>query len=317
MDQLRDAMEALRRIEELDPRYKALADRLASTFYEAEELGIELRDVLESENFDPERNEAVQERLDLIRRLERRYGMPAEELAAHHEEMKDELARLENMDERLRRAEADYKEKLKAYRTEAALLTQARQALAARFESLMEAQLRDLGMQNTRFSCVFEPPEPGRKRVPTARGDDHVCFYIAPNPGEPLNPLDKTASGGELSRLMLAMKAAGAEHDGIPCMIFDEIDTGVSGLAAGRIGQLLHQTARGHQVLCITHTPQVAAFADNQLLIQKNVRKDRTFTEIHTLDMDGRVEVLARMISGDKVSELSLASARELIEKSK
>ena len=151
MDQLRDAMEALRRIEELDPRYQALADRLSSAFYEAEEIGIELRDVLESENFDPERNEAVQERLDLIRRLERRYGMPADDLAAQHEEMKDELARLEGMDERLRRAEVDYKDKLKAYRAEAALLTQARQALAARFESLMEAQLRDLQSQYTQM----------------------------------------------------------------------------------------------------------------------------------------------------------------------
>ena len=115
---------------------------------------------------------------------------------------------------------------------------------------------------------------------------------------------------------MLAFKSALADRDALPTVIYDEIDTGVSGLAAGRIGQLLHQTAAGHQVLCITHTPQVAAFADNPLLIQKNVRDDRTFTEIHTLDMNGRVEVLARMISGDKVTELSLANARELIEKS-
>lgn len=314
MDQLRDAMEALRRIEELDPRYKALADRLASTFYEAEELGIELRDVLESENFDPERNEAVQERLDLIRRLERRYGMPAEELAAHHEEMKDELARLENMDERLRRAEADYKEKLKAYRTEAALLTQARQALAARFESLMEAQLRDLGMQNTRFSCVFEPPEPGRKRVPTARGDDHVCFYIAPNPGEPLSPLDKTASGGELSRLMLAMKAAGAEHDGIPCMIFDEIDTGISGHVAEAVAEKMASIGRYHQVLCVTHLAQIAAMADAQYLVQKQVSQGRTHTTVRRLDEEGRVEEVARLIGvTESQQESGMAHARALL----
>ena len=158
------------------------------------------------------------------------------------------------------------------------------------------------------------PPEP----VPLGTGGgDRVEFLIAANPGEPPKPIARIASGGELSRIMLAINSVLADADDIDTLIFDEIDTGVSGLAAGRIGQLLHQTARGHQVLCITHTPQVAAFADNQLLIQKNVRKDRTFTEIHTLDMEGRVEVLARMISGDKVSELSLASARELIEKSK
>ena len=314
MDQLRDAMEALRRIEELDPRYQALANRLSSAFYEAEEIGIELRDVLESENFDPERNEAVQERLDLIRRLERRYGMPADDLAAQHEEMKDELARLEGMDERLRRAEVDYKDKLKAYRAEAALLTQARQALAARFESLMEAQLRDLGMQNTRFACVFESPEPGRKRVPTASGDDHVSFYIAPNPGEPLNPLDKTASGGELSRLMLAMKAAGAEHDGIPCMIFDEIDTGISGHVAEAVAEKMASIGRYHQVLCVTHLAQIAAMADAQYLVQKEVLQGRTRTTVRRLDEDGRVEEVARLIGvTESQQESGMAHARALL----
>ena len=128
--------------------------------------------------------------------------------------------------------------------------------------------------------------------------------------------LDKPAGLSSEEGVPAALRAHWNAPDAFVGVVH-RLDTGVSGLAAGRIGQLLHQTARGHQVLCITHTPQVAAFADNQLLIQKNVRKDRTFTEIHTLDMDGRVEVLARMISGDKVSELSLASARELIEKSK
>ena len=314
MDQLRDAMEALRRIEELDPRYKALADRLSSAFYETEEMGIELRDVLENESFDPERNEAVQERLDLIRRLERRYGMPADELAAHHEEMKSELSRLEGMEDRLRRAEADYKEKLKAYRAEAALLTHAREALAARFERLMEAQLRDLGMQNTRFACVFEPPEPGRKRVPTPRGDDHVCFYIAPNPGEPLNPLDKTASGGELSRLMLAMKAAGAEHDGIPCMIFDEIDTGISGHVAQAVAEKMASIGRFHQVLCVTHLAQIAAMADAQYLVQKQVSQGRTHTTVRLLDDEGRVEEVARLIGvTESQQESGMAHARALL----
>ena len=314
MDQLRDAMEAMRRIEELDPRYKALADRLSSAFYETEEMGIELRDVLENESFDPERNEAVQERLDLIRRLERRYGMPADELAAHHEEMKSELNRLEGMEDRLRRAEADYKEKLKAYRAEAALLTQAREALAARFERLMEAQLRDLGMQSTRFACVFEPPEPGRKRVPTPRGDDHVCFYIAPNPGEPLNPLDKTASGGELSRLMLAMKAAGAEHDGIPCMIFDEIDTGISGHVAQAVAEKMASIGRYHQVLCVTHLAQIAAMADAQYLVQKQVSQGRTHTTVRLLDDEGRVEEVARLIGvTESQQESGMAHARALL----
>ena len=314
MDLIRGAMEQMRRIEELDPRFKALADRLSSAFYETEELGIELRDILESESFDPERNEAIQERLDLIRRLERRYGMAADDLVKRHEEMRSELSHLEGMEDRLRRAEADYKEKLKAYRLEAAQLTAARKELATRFEHMMEAQLKDLGMQNTRFACVFEEPPSDRKKVPTARGDDHICFYIAPNPGEPLRPLDKTASGGELSRLMLAMKAAGAEHGGIPCMIFDEIDTGISGHVAQSVAEKMAAIGRYHQVLCVTHLAQIAAMADAQFLVEKQVSEGRTHTTVRALDAEGRVGEIARLIGvTERQQESGLAHARALL----
>ena len=215
---------------------------------------------------------------------------------------------LEENRERLNAAFEDAKQKAIAL---ARQLSAARRTAASDFEKKVMEELRFLDMPGVVFQAA-------RSRCPlNALGCDEIHFLISVNPGEAPKPISKIASGGELSRIMLAFKSALADRDALPTVIYDEIDTGVSGLAAGRIGQLLHQTARGHQVLCITHTPQVAAFADNQLLIQKNVRKDRTFTEIHTLDMDGRVEVLARMISGDKVSELSLASARELIEKSK
>ena len=200
---------------------------------------------------------------------------------------------------------------VQAAREAARTLSDCRHTAAKELEGRISRELRELDMPKLRFSIDFQEKELSED------GTDAVEFLMSANVGETLRPIQKIASGGELSRIMLAFKSALADRDALPTVIYDEIDTGVSGLAAGRIGQLLHQTARGHQVLCITHTPQVAAFADNQLLIQKNVRKDRTFTEIHTLDMDGRVEVLARMISGDKVSELSLASARELIEKSK
>lgn len=315
MNQLREACDALHMVEELSPRFKALADRLSSACYEAEELGIELRDILESESFDPERNEAIQERLDQIRRLERRYGMTADELVAHHEEIRDELAHLGGMEERLKRAEADYKQKLLHYRTQAALLTEERKKLSASFEKTMEKQLEDLGMKNTRFACVFEQPEPGQKKIPTALGDDHVCFYIAPNPGEPLKPLDKTASGGELSRLMLAMKAAGAEHDNIPCMIFDEIDTGISGHIAGVVAEKMASIAQYHQVLCVTHLAQIAAMADTQYLVQKQVVGERTCTGVKALDEEGRVGEIARLIGvTQSQQESGIAHARAILE---
>lgn len=312
---LKEACMAIDGLRDFDPKFQVLADRLSSVFYEAEELGIELREILESDNFDPERNEMIQERLDHIRRLERRYGMTADELVAHHTEMRDELALLGSMEERLKRAEVDYKQKLLAYRQAAAKLTEARKLLAQHFEQVMEKELKELGMQNTRFACVFEQPGPDQKKVPTSEGDDHVCFYIAPNPGEPLKPLDKTASGGELSRLMLALKAAGAEHDGVPCMIFDEIDTGISGHIAGVVAEKMASIAAYHQVLCVTHLAQIAAMADIQFLVQKHVVGERTHTNVKELDNEGRVQEVARLIGVTQdQQESGYAHARAILQ---
>lgn len=314
MNKLRTAAEGMRVIEHLDPRFEALAARMNAAYYELEEIGLELRDILEKESFDPERNEQVLERLDLIRKLERRYGMTADELVAHHEEIRDELNRLGSMEDRLKRAEADYKQKLLLYRQEAAALTEMRKKLAEQLESTMEKELSDLGMQNTRFACVFEQPGPDQKKVPTAEGDDHVAFYIAPNPGEPLKPLDKTASGGELSRLMLAMKAAGAAHGGIPCMIFDEIDTGISGHIAQVVAEKMASIARYHQVLCVTHLAQIAAMADTQFLVKKNVVNERTYTSISQLEKDDRIREVARLIGvSNEQQESGFAHARAIL----
>lgn len=179
----------------------------------------------------------------------------------------------------------------------------------------MEQQLKELGMANTRFSCVFEQLEPGQKKIPTPLGDDHVCFYIAPNPGEPLKPLDKTASGGELSRLMLALKAAGAEHGGIPCMIFDEIDTGISGHIAGVVAEKMASIARYHQVLCVTHLAQIAAMADVQYFVQKQVVGERTCTGLTTLDENGRVREIARLIGVTQADQASgIAHAKAILQ---
>lgn len=315
LTKLRDAADAVQSLQEWGEPFKSLAARLTNAYYEAEEVGIELRNILENESFDPDRYEEIQDRLDQIRRLERRYGMPADELVVHHEEIRDELSRLGSMEERLKRAEADYKQKLLAYRTQAAILTGQREALAQKFEAAMERELRDLGMQNTRFVCMFEQPEPGQKKVPTPLGDDHVCFYIAPNPGEPLKPLDKTASGGELSRLMLALKAVGAEHDGIPTMIFDEIDTGISGHIAGVVAEKMASIARYHQVLCVTHLAQIAAMADTQYLVQKKVIEERTCTNVAKLDEEGRVQEVARLIGvTQSQQESGFAHARAILQ---
>ena len=310
-DLLGGAVDGLQNSARLDESLTAMSERLNDLYYSARELATDLADRLDAYGFDAGELDQIETRLDTIHRIKQKFGMEVDELLARRESAAAELETFQSSGQKIAELKAQMQTLYAAAKEAAEKLTQSRLKGFAAMNKEMKAALEFLNMPGIRFALKHA-------RGPlSSHGQDTVEFLISTNPGEEPKPLAKIASGGELSRIMLAFKSALADRDALPTVIYDEIDTGVSGLAAGRIGQLLHKTARGHQVLCITHTPQVAAFADNQLLIQKNVRKDRTFTEIHTLDMDGRVEVLARMISGDKVSELSLASARELIEKSK
>lgn len=310
-DLLGGAVDGLQNSARLDESLSAMSERLNELYYSARDLATDLADRLDAYGFDAGELDQIESRLDTIYRIKQKFGMEVEELLARRDTAAAELEGFQSSGQRIAELKARMQTLYAAAKEAAEALTQSRLKGFAAMNKQMKAALEFLNMPGIRFALKHA-------RGPlSSHGQDTVEFLISTNPGEEPKPLAKIASGGELSRIMLAFKSALADRDALPTVIYDEIDTGVSGLAAGRIGQLLHQTAKGHQVLCITHTPQVAAFADNQLLIQKNVRNDRTFTEIHTLDMDGRVEVLARMISGDKVSELSLASARELIEKSK
>ncbi|WP_337596297.1 DNA repair protein RecN [Gemmiger sp.] len=310
-DLLGGAVEGLQNSARLDETLAPLSERLNDLYYSARDLATELADRLDAYGFDPGELDMIESRLDTIYRIKQKFGMEVEELLARREAAAAELENFQSSGQKIGELKTQVQALYGDAKKAAEALTQSRLKSFTAMNKEMRAALEFLNMPGIRFALKHA-------RGPlSSHGQDTVEFLISTNPGEDPKPLAKIASGGELSRIMLAFKSALADRDALPTVIYDEIDTGVSGLAAGRIGQLLHQTATGHQVLCITHTPQVAAFADNQLLIQKNVRDDRTFTEIHTLDMNGRVEVLARMISGDKVTELSLANARELIEKSK
>lgn len=310
-DLLGGAVEGLQNSARLDETLAPLSERLNDLYYSARDLATELADRLDAYGFDPGELDMIESRLDTIYRIKQKFGMEVEELLARRQAAAAELENFQSSGQKIAELKTQVQALYGDAKKAAEALTQSRLKGFTAMNKEMRAALEFLNMPGIRFALKHA-------RGPlSSHGQDTVEFLISTNPGEDPKPLAKIASGGELSRIMLAFKSALADRDALPTVIYDEIDTGVSGLAAGRIGQLLHQTAAGHQVLCITHTPQVAAFADNQLLIQKNVRDDRTFTEIHTLDMNGRVEVLARMISGDKVTELSLANARELIEKSK
>ncbi len=304
---LGSASAALETIRALSPDFEALSDKLNELYYAARETASEIASQLESSEFDPGELDEIEERLDLLYRLKQKYGADEQEILAYGENAKKELSGIESSDERL---EELYERQTALYEQAKALADRLTQTRLDAFEVLnrqITEALAFLNMPNVRFAL-------SHKKGPLAgSGQDTVEFYVSANAGEEPRPLAKVASGGELSRIMLALKSAMADKDEIGTIIYDEIDTGVSGLAAARIGEKLYQTAQGRQVICITHTAQIAALADTQLLIEKQVQGGRTFTQITELAGDARAEVLARMISGDKVTELSLANAREML----
>ena len=310
-EMLCSAATALGSISSLSEDFAPLAEQMSGLYYTARDAASDIADILARCEFDPQALDAVEERLDLIYRMKQKYGGDVQDILAYLDAATAELDGIETgaqrLDELYDRQAALY-DKAKAL---ADALTQTRLEAFERFNAQITDALRFLNMPGIRFTL-------SHKKGPLAgSGQDSVEFNISTNPGEEPKPLAKIASGGELSRIMLAVKSALADKDDIGTVIYDEIDTGVSGLAAGRIGEKLKQTAQGRQVICITHTAQIAAQADNHLLIRKNVSEDRTYTEIDALSGEGRVQELARMISGDKITELALANAREMLRMAK
>ena len=296
---------------QLDPELTAAAGQLLDLYYNAKDVAADLIGRLDAYDTNDAELDEVEQRLDLLYRLKRKYGSTVEDVIAFGQKAREELDNIQHSQQRYDTLQA---EKLRLYakaREKAEVLTQTRLKAFEELNTRISGTLDFLNMPGVRMTLRHT-------RGPLAsHGQDSVEFYISTNPGEAPKPLAKIASGGELSRITLAIKNAMADKDAVPTVIYDEIDSGVSGKAAGRIGEVLRQSAQGHQILCITHTAQIAALADCHLLIQKNVSNERTYTEIHPLDENGRVEALARLISGDHVTELSRANAREMLQKCK
>jgi DNA repair protein RecN (Recombination protein N) len=306
-DLLGEASNALDAAAQLDTSLATCAGQLLDLYYTAKDLSTELAERLDDyEVNDAELNE-VEQRLDLIYKLKRKYGDSVEDILAFAEKARAELDRIEFSQEHYEQLQA---EKMRLYalaRKKAEALTQTRLNAFEDLNRQISDTLDFLNMPGVRMTLRHN-------RGPLAsHGQDSIEFYISTNPGEAPKALAKVASGGELSRIMLAIKSAMADKDAVPTVIYDEIDTGVSGKAAGKIGAVLRSNAKDHQILCITHTAQIAALADSHLLIQKNIENQRTYTEIHPLDQAQRVEALAHLISGDHVTELSRANAQEML----
>ena len=307
-DILGGAASALQEAASHDDSLQEATDRLNDIYYMARDLATELSDRLDSYQFDPGELNMLEDRLNTIYQLKKKYGGDEQAILEAGEAAQKELDTLESSEAKLEALQREMRTLYYKAREMADKLTETRlQAFDSMNREIGEA-LAFLNMPGIRFTLQHT------KGPLAGSGQDTVEFYVSTNAGEAPKPLAKIASGGELSRIMLAIKSAMADKDGIPTLIYDEIDTGVSGSAAGRIGELLARTAKGRQILCITHTAQIAAFASEHLLIRKKVQEGRTFTEIQPLDAEGRVRALAGIISGDHVTELSLANAKEMIE---
>ena len=311
VDLLGETSNAMDAAAQLDPALTAAAGQLLDLYYNTKDVAADLIGRLDAYDTNDAELDEVEQRLDLLYRLKRKYGSTVEDVIAFGQKAREDLDSIQHSQQRYDALQA---EKLRLYakaREKAEVLTQTRLKAFEELNTRISGTLDFLNMPGVRMTLRHT-------RGPLAsHGQDSVEFYISTNPGEAPKPLAKIASGGELSRITLAIKNAMADKDAVPTVIYDEIDSGVSGKAAGRIGEVLRQRAQGHQILCITHTAQIAALADCHLLIQKNVSNERTYTEIHPLDENGRVEALARLISGDHVTELSRANAREMLQERK
>ena len=306
---LAQAEHALARLGRFSDSFQSIHDRVADLMYQVQDAAEEVRDTRDSLNYSADELEQIESRLDVIHKLRRKYGVTCEDILAYLEKAKRELDEIEFADDHLERLKGKLKKAEKTAWDQALALRKNRQEKAELLSQRILAELSQLDMPRVQFSCRFQELEL------TPNGADGVAFYMSANAGEALKPMSKVASGGELARIMLAMKNVLAEKDQVNTLIFDEVDTGVSGRAAQKVAEKLRSVASHKQVLCVTHLPQLAALADTHLLIAKSERDGRTYTSVTPLDLEGRKRELARIIGGANITQITLKSAEEMLRR--
>lgn len=305
---LSQAERALSRLERYTEAYSELRSQLTDLVYRVEDTARELRNIRDDLAYSADELEQIEARLDVIHRLRKKYGADCSEILQYLENAQQELDEIEFSDDKLERLKGQLA-KAEAAAWEAALvLRENRKQASVRLSDRILEELAQLDMPRVQFSCQFQEQEL------TSFGADTVAFYMSANAGETLKPMSKVASGGELARIMLAIKNVLSEQDQISTLVFDEVDTGVSGRAAQKVAEKLHSVAQNKQVLCVTHLPQLAAMGDVHLLISKSEREGRTYTTVTPLDTEGRMQELARIIGGANITETTLKSAREMLQ---
>jgi DNA repair protein RecN (Recombination protein N) len=310
LDWIGMAMDNLQTAAELDPEYKTVAESVANSFYMLEDAARTIRNDLDSLEYDPQRLLEIDDRLNEINQLKRKYGKTIEEILEYASKIEEEIETLQNKEVHIGQMEKELASLKKDLRIEADNLTETRKKWAKKLTKLIHKELKELYMEK----AVFELKIDSDLDVFHKNGADKVEFYISTNPGEPLKPLSKVASGGELSRIMLALKSIFSKHQGVTSIIFDEVDTGVSGRVAQSIAEKIYNVSTGSQVLCISHLPQVAAMADTHLYIAKVIKNGRTKTSVTPLSSSDKVKEIGRMISGVEITELTKQHAEELLQ---
>lgn len=311
LDFIGNAMSELEHIAPVDEHFKEHAEVVSNAFYLLQEAGFGIKSLLDDLEFDPERLNEVEQRLQLIQSMKRKYGTSIQEILDYRDKIDAELQVLLNHDENMQQQEQQLKHLEAELIQLAQKLTKTRKKAATGLAEAIMTQLRELYMEKAEFVVHFEPLAPGHF---DANGADEVVFYIATNVGEPPKPLTKIASGGELSRVMLALKTIFSSTMGITSIIFDEVDTGVSGRVAQAIADKIATISVHSQVLCISHLPQVAAMADHHYYIRKEEQQQRTYTSLREIDGDERIDELSRMMAGPEITEKTFLHAKELVE---
>ena len=303
------AERALARVAKFDDAISELHERVADLMYQVQDLAEGVRDARDDLAYSADELERIESRLDVIHRLRRKYGVTCADILEYLEKAKQELDEIEFADDHLERLKGKLLKAEKAAWDAAYRLRDNRVAASEQLSARILSELAQLDMPKVQFSCEFTELEL------TANGADAVAFYMSANAGEALKPMSKVASGGELARIMLAMKNVLAEQDQVSTLIFDEVDTGVSGRAAQKVAEKLRSVARNKQVLCVTHLPQIAAMGDTHMLIAKSERDGRTYTTVTPLDHNGRMQEVARIIGGAQITETTLKSAAEMLHR--
>ena len=314
-DLIAEAEGAVRSVAKLGPQLGELGEKLTALRYAADDAAETLRDFEDGFDFSPEELDRLEGRLDIIYRLKKKYGPTVEDMLSYLERCREELSQIQDADDTIQRLEGELKAALEKARARGEALSKARKEAAQDLQGRIQTELRQLDMPKVRFETEFEALSVRDGMDET--GMDQVQFLMSANLGEALKPIQKVASGGELARIMLALKNVLAQDDGVGSLIFDEVDTGVSGRAAQKVAEKMADVAGHKQVLCVTHLPQIAAMADTHFSVSKGERDGRTYTRVERLDEQGRVEELARLIGGAALTEALVKSAEDLLSQAK